>query len=302
MKVEIERDVKLSPEESVIMELHSFYNIINIISGELQILEMLAGENGDLKECVDLCFSIKRGMRNKSSVLEQSKAMEGNIHFIRNSLQEFFRKHPGLENEPDALESRTNLDSVMNILKVRADEIVTRLETPDRWEDHDLSRLLQNFLDVFTAIEKNSKGRYRFVYNLARQGPGDYFIHLNFESFQGERINMPPVFQDVMRDLVANARKYTDPGGKVLAGLYDDGKVIYFTVEDSGCGIPESELQRVVDFGFRGSNVREKRTMGGGFGLTKAYMMTRRYGGRMWVDSEEGHGTRITIYLPRAEA
>jgi|GEM_PF-2793617 len=39
--------------------------------------------------------------------------------------------------------------------------------------------------------------------------------------------------------------------------------------------------------------------MGGGFGLTKAYSVVRRFGGRMWIDSAEGRGTRITLRLPR---
>ena len=302
MQVEIQKEIKLTPEASVFLDMHSFYNIINIISGELQILEMMSGDEGALKDCVDLCFRIKEGMSSKESMLEYAKSVEQHVGFIRNRLQDFLSSRPGLEDDPDAGESRDNIDSVLGILRVRAGEIVSRLENPDKWEDHDLSRLKQNFLDVFSAIEKNSKGRYRFVYNLARQGPKDYFIHLGFESIQTDRINMPPVFQDVMRDLMANARKYTEPGGKVLAGLYDDGRDIQFIVEDTGQGIPENEIESVVEFGVRGSNVQEKRTMGGGFGLTKAYSVVRQFGGRMWIDSSEGRGTRITLRLPRPEA
>ncbi len=302
MQVEIQKEIKLTPEDSIFLDMHSFYNIINIISGELQILEMISGDEEALKDCVELCFRIKDGMSNKESILKHARAVDQHAGFIQKRLQEFMDSHPGLKDDPDAVESRANIDSVLGILRVRAGEIVNRLEDPDKWEDHDLSRLKLDFLDVFSAIERNSKGRYRFVYNLARQGPGDYFIHLNFESIQEDRINMPPVFQDVMRDLVANARKYTEPGGKILAGLYDDGGSIYFLVEDTGCGIPENELEKVVDFKVRGSNVQEKRTMGGGFGLTKAYSVARQFGGRMWIDSAEGSGTRITLRLPRPEA
>lgn len=37
---------------------------------------------------------------------------------------------------------------------------------------------------------------------------------------------MPAVFQDVVRDLIANARKYTPPGGKIIAGLYQDDEMM----------------------------------------------------------------------------
>jgi signal transduction histidine kinase len=38
--------------------------------------------------------------------------------------------------------------------------------------------------------------------------------------------------------------------------------------------------------------------MGGGFGLTKAFMVTKRFGGRFWIASELGRGTRIRIVIP----
>jgi signal transduction histidine kinase len=124
-------------------------------------------------------------------------------------------------------------------------------------------------------------------------------VNFGIESADGPIINMPPVFQDVMRDLIANARKYTEPGGEITAGLVDNGKELRFVVEDSGRGIPPDEVQQVVEFGKRGSNVDDKATMGGGFGLTKAYLVTRRFGGRMWISSRPGPGTRITISIPR---
>jgi signal transduction histidine kinase len=113
---------------------------------------------------------------------------------------------------------------------------------------------------------------------------------------------MPPVLQDVMRDLIANARKYTEPGGEITAGLVDNGKELRFVVEDTGRGIPADEVQQAVAFGTRGSNVADKATMGGGFGLTKAWWVTRQFGGRMWIASDPGSGTRITIRIPHPAA
>ena len=58
-------------------------------------------------------------------------------------------------------------------------------------------------------------------------------------------------------------------------------------------------LDRVVRFGERGSNVADVRTMGGGFGLTKACMLAQRLGGRAWIASRENVGTRVTLEIPR---
>ena len=61
-------------------------------------------------------------------------------------------------------------------------------------------------------------------------------------------------------------------------------------------------VERLVLFGKRAANVSHRVTRGGGFGLTKAYYITRRYHGRMWIDSETGKdgskGTRIEIRIP----
>jgi len=113
-------------------------------------------------------------------------------------------------------------------------------------------------------------------------------------------IHMPAVFQDVMRDLLANARKYTQPGGTITAGLHDSGTHLRFVVADTGRGIPPGEIQSVVEFGRRGSNTQDRPTRGAGIGLTKAYYVTRKFGGRMFVQSTgvPGEGTRIEIRLP----
>ena len=76
-------------------------------------------------------------------------------------------------------------------------------------------RLHADFRSFFEAIEKNSKGRYRILYNAARKEQQDYYIDFKFETAGGGTLLMPPVFQDTMRDLIANARKYTAPGGSI---------------------------------------------------------------------------------------
>lgn len=155
---------------------------------------------------------------------------------------------------------------------------------------------------MFAAIEKNSKGRYRIIYNLARQQASDYYIDFEIESANRRTIALPQFFHDVMRDLIANARKYTAPGGTINVGVYETDAELRFVVQDTGRGIPPAEIQTVVHYGKRGSNVQQVRTMGGGYGLTKAFLITQRNGGRFWIKSELGAGTRITLLIPRLPA
>jgi len=126
----------------------------------------------------------------------------------------------------------------------------------------------------------------------------DYLVQFEVDSDENGLIRMPLLFKDVIRDLVANARKYTDPGGQIDIGVYYREKILRFVVQDNGIGIPENELSKVFEYGYRASNVQNRRTMGGGYGLTKAIYVTRRFNGEFWIDSKEGKGTRICIKVP----
>jgi signal transduction histidine kinase len=78
--------------------------------------------------------------------------------------------------------------------------------------------------------------------------------------------------------------------------------MLRFVVEDTGRGMDEAEIPRLISFGERGSNVQDRPTRGGGFGLTKAYYVTKRLSGRMWIESALGAGTRIEIRIPAEES
>ena len=148
------------------------------------------------------------------------------------------------------------------------------------------------------GLEQTSHGRYRFVQNLALQEGNAYYLDLKFASARGSGITMPVVLKDVLRDLIANARKYTPPGGQIRAALHAGPEGVRLVVEDTGRGIPRDEITKVVRFGERGSNVGDVRTLGHGCGLTKAFVVTQKLGGRFWIASEQGRGTRVRLWIP----
>ena len=74
-------------------------------------------------------------------------------------------------------------------------------------------------------------------------------------------IMMPPVIQDVFRDLIANARKYTPPGGEISAGLLQLEDELRLVVEDNGCGIAATDLPHIFEPMF------STKTFGEGTGL-----------------------------------
>jgi len=61
------------------------------------------------------------------------------------------------------------------------------------------------------------------------------------------------------------------------------------------------EIEKVTEFGYRGSNVRRRPTQGGGFGLTKAAWLVTTWGGSLTIRSEVDAGTMIRLSVPNRE-
>ncbi|MFP4485200.1 MAG: sensor histidine kinase [Spirochaetota bacterium] len=296
--MEITQEMLLRVEEENLLDMHSVINVLNVINYELHILSIALGEPPEIVEAADAVAGIGDALRDRKEAYRQIDNVEEFIRTIETTVDRACAARAGCRDIPAVGEARANLESVYAVLRVRAREIVARSDNPLAWVTHDIGELHNNFLQVLRAIERNSKGGYQIVNNIALHEEGTYYVSFEISSIQGKTIRMPAVFQDVMRDLIANARKYTAPGGRIVAGLHNDGSSLRFVIEDTGRGIPQEEIPRLINFGERGSNVQDRPTRGGGFGLTKAYYVTRKLGGRLWIDSAVAEGTRIEIRIP----
>ncbi len=300
VEVEITDIPALSPGESSLLDMHTLLNVLNVLYGELSLLGIALGNDPDLlRPALIICDRFRADLGDPVASLRQARSLPETVAAIQQVVTAELNRQPACKEESEVRDSLGNLQSVFKVLDVRSREILARRHAPDKWIDLPIADIRNDFREVFAAIEKNSRGRYRIIYNLARQEAADYFINFDIESANPSVVSMPLVFKDVMRDLMANARKYTPPGGTINAGLYETNETLKFSVQDTGRGIPAEELQTVVHYGKRGSNVGQVRTLGGGFGLTKAFLVTKQFGGRFWIRSEVGIGTRIRIDIPR---
>lgn len=290
----------LHPGQSSLLDMHSVLNVLNVLYGELTLLGLtLADDDQLLRPALELCEQFQKDLSDPAASLRHAAAMNQTIFIIERTISLELDRRPEKRGDPAVQDSLANIRSVYKVMEVRAREILARAQAPGDWVEMPIEELRTDFQRVFAAIEKNSHGRFRIIYNLGQQEPADYYIDLAMESPDGRTISLPMIFKDVIRDLLANARKYTPVGGTISAGLYETATLLKFTIQDTGRGIPPDELQTVMHYGRRGSNVGEVRTMGGGFGLTKAFLVTKQFGGRFWIRSELGVGTRIRIEIPR---
>ena len=101
-------------------------------------------------------------------------------------------------------------------------------------------------------------------------------------------------------NLVDNAVKYTQPGGRVEVTGGFEGSEIVIRVSDTGIGIPEGKLPRIFERFYRVDKARSKETGGTGLGLSIVRHVAENHGGRVTVESTLGEGSTFTVYLPRA--
>jgi PAS domain S-box-containing protein len=108
----------------------------------------------------------------------------------------------------------------------------------------------------------------------------------------------PDKLRQVVGQLVENAVKYSPAGAVVRLEARARPDAVEVTVSDEGSGIPESEVDRIFDKFYRASETQP----GTGLGLFIAQGLVSAMGGRIWVRSKEGGGSRFTFALPVANS
>jgi signal transduction histidine kinase len=103
----------------------------------------------------------------------------------------------------------------------------------------------------------------------------------------------------VLSNLVANALRYTPPGGTITLDARLDGASVQILVTDTGAGIAPKDLPFIFDRFWRGDRARTHTSgAGSGLGLSIANQLVKAHNGEIEVVSEIGKGTTFTVKLP----
>jgi signal transduction histidine kinase len=119
---------------------------------------------------------------------------------------------------------------------------------------------------------------------------------IRFESSVSELESQidPQVYDLILSNILTNALKYSQ--GQVMVQLEQQDGQICLSVQDSGMGIPANQQANLFKPFFRAENIGS--IAGLGLGLSLVGEAVQRVGGRIEVDSTEGLGTTVRVYLP----
>jgi signal transduction histidine kinase len=155
-----------------------------------------------------------------------------------------------------------------------------------RIADQDLAAYLRDLLEEMRVL-------------VQRKG-----IELTFKS----DLEAQPVWCDLERlervflNLLSNATKFTDAGGKVSIELHDEGDAVLAVVQDTGVGFPPELSQRIFSRFFQTDMGKTRRYGGTGIGLSLAKDLVELHGGKLWAESRPGKGSSFFVLLPRDRA
>jgi len=106
--------------------------------------------------------------------------------------------------------------------------------------------------------------------------------------------------RQVLANLIDNAIKYTDPGGRVEISVEAKGSEAIASVRDTGVGIPEGDQARVFERFYRVDKSRSREAGGTGLGLAIVKHLVEAQGGRVWVESRQPGGSTFFFSLKAA--
>ncbi len=106
----------------------------------------------------------------------------------------------------------------------------------------------------------------------------------------------------VLLNLLSNSSKFTPDGSKLKIEVVRENNWCRVSVIDNGIGIKQEDQERIFEPFCQLDSALEKEERGTGLGLTIARQIVEKHGGRIWVESEYGKGSRFSFTLPLATA
>lgn len=170
-----------------------------------------------------------------------------------------------------------------------------------------LSRLVSNILKL-NKLENQEIVPNAVPYNLTRQLCDCALAHeaqweakdIDFDAQMEDRVMVmadESMLEIAFNNLIANAIKFTDPGGRIVLRQQLDGQDVLVTVSDTGCGMDEATMAHIFDKFYQGDASHNGE--GNGLGLALTRRVLEISGGQISVSSSPAEGSEFTVRLAR---
>lgn len=211
-------------------------------------------------------------------------------------------------------ELRTPLTTMRSYLEALAD---------GAWKDENIA---PTFLNVTQTETERMIRLVNDLLQLSRMDSSDYELNQDivlfnsffnriidrFEMSKSDKVRFERLFPEasyyveidtdkvtqVIDNIISNAIKYSPDGGNIRFGFTAQEDMLKVMISDDGMGIPKENVGRIFERFYRVDRARARSMGGTGLGLAIAREMIEAHGGKIWAESEEGHGTTVFFTLP----
>jgi signal transduction histidine kinase len=105
----------------------------------------------------------------------------------------------------------------------------------------------------------------------------------------------------ILRNLISNAIKFTNPGGSIAICSEKRERETIFSVKDTGIGIKQENIDKLWNFADPYTTKGTNNEKGTGFGLLICKELVEKHGGKIWVESIPGNGSEFIFSIPEAK-
>lgn len=190
-------------------------------------------------------------------------------------------------------DSQTDKDTLkmgLNIIEKETDRLVNMVE-----ELLDFSRLSSGKMTLNKKeVSIKAISDYIDVYMSARARRENKRLNINLDS-ENKKIYVDiDRIKQVLINLLDNAFKFTEAEGTISISFTAVEGSLKIVVQDDGSGITKEDLPRVKEKFYKGKNAKSKN----GIGLSICDEIVKLHNGEIFIESEEGKGTLVTVILP----
>ncbi|MEO0466416.1 MAG: PAS domain-containing sensor histidine kinase [Pseudomonadota bacterium] len=317
------RAVKQMADESTgeLIELHS--------GRWLKLVERETAEGGYITIGVDVTETVRnenlleRQKTKLKSLVQELERQEGQAAELARNYAEAKAKAEHAANTKSAFlanmshELRTPLNAINGFSEILTEELYGPLGD-EKYKGYakDILTSGQHLLDLINDILDMAKIEAgKMTVSLAPLDPTDPVdaaIRMirrkaedkNIALVMDAPIDVPEIEADhrairqMVLNLISNALKFTDAGGRITVALRARGDDLQISVIDTGIGIPRDQISRLGRPFEQVTETRDRNFEGTGLGLALTKSFAEMHGGRLAIASEVGKGTRVSIYLP----
>ena len=253
---------------------------------------------------------LTRNMLQRMAAVEELKSSAERLRELNTTKDKFFSiiAHD-LKNPLGSFKQATDL------LVDNFDEISDSDKRELLYEMKRTSSNIFNLLENLLTWSRSQRGKIEFnpedepLYYVAREVKGVLDITAEKKNISIEN-NIPEdlraefdinMIMTVIRNLVANAVKFTHRGGKVKIDAEDKNGTVRVSVSDTGIGIEPAKKEKLFDIGEAHSSKGTDNEEGTGLGLIICKEFVDKHNGRIWVESEVDKGSTFYVQLPKKQ-